>query len=1126
MIGRSKSSASTLLIFLAILLLSFAVWGQANSTQVPVVSGHTPGSVQLQLNQSVHHRIPGGQSDFYVVTLKAGQFVRFAMSPPAVAAVIRFFSPGNEKLVELNLPLQGRSQEPLCWVAKTSGEYRLEISVSGEALSAYEYEIRLAELRAAVADDQNRISAQQLFEQARGLTANSEYAGVVEMLERALVLSRGVKDREREAAALRGIGAAYAGLDQYEKAIDYDEQALALAREIKDRQSEGNTLNKLGMAYSHLSQFEKAIDYDEQALAIAREIKNRQSEGNALNNLGVAYDSLSKYEKAIDYDQQALAIGREIKDRQTEAKTLAHLGAVYSDMGQYEKAIDYEEQALAIAREVKDRQREGITLSNLGSAYLYLSKYEKAIGYYEQALAIVHEIKSREGEASILNDLSIVYYSLKQYEKAIGYYEQALAIAREIKDHQKEENALDNLGNAYSAMRQYEKAIGYYEHALAIAREIKDRQGEGAVLANLGEVYSKLRQYEKAIGYYEQALVIMREVKDRQSEGIVLSEIGDSYSGMGTYEKAIGHYEQALTIEREVKDRSTEAGSLDGLMEAWKGRNKPRMAVFYGKQAVNTVQSIRSDIHGLDPELQESFLNGNEKPYHTLADLLITQGRLTEAEQVLNLLKEEEYFDFVRRESSESSSLTRHADLTPDEAAWEKRYREIGDQLVALGTERGELLNKKSLTPEETKRLAQLDQDLAAGNAAFEKFLGELAEHFSITAEATAKIEQLREAQGIMEDLRELPKGTVAIYTLVGEDKYRSILVTPDVQKAYEYPIKAADLNRKVLGFRQATENPKLDPRPLGQELYKILVANLAEDLRQAKATTVMWSLDGALRYLPVAALFDGKRYLVEQYALSVFTPASNARLKDRPDRNWTAAGFGVTKAHEGASALPDVAIELNGIISQKPGQGILQGEVKLDDQFTEEAMRQTLLKHYPVVHIASHFRFQPGNETDSFLLLGDGNHLSLAELKNLPNLFGGVQLLTLSACNTGLGDTNGDGKEVEGLGVLAQRKGAKAVVASLWSVADVSTSLLMQEFYRTRKSSTITKVEALREAQLALLRGTVMSSQNAPAKRELLHEEVVKVGQPEASSFVVDPKTPYAHPYYWAPFFLMGNWL
>jgi CHAT domain-containing protein len=97
-----------------------------------------------------------------------------------------------------------------------------------------------------------------------------------------------------------------------------------------------------------------------------------------------------------------------------------------------------------------------------------------------------------------------------------------------------------------------------------------------------------------------------------------------------------------------------------------------------------------------------------------------------------------------------------------------------------------------------------------------------------------------------------------------------------------------------------------------------------------------------------------------------------------------------------------------------------------------------------PVVHVASPFQFQPGNETNSALLLGDGNFLSLAQIKTLPNVFGGVELLTLSACNTATGGSGANGTEIEGFGVLAQRQGAKAVVASLWPVFDTSTKELM----------------------------------------------------------------------------------
>src|SRR5205085_8206955 len=142
------------------------------------------------------------------------------------------------------------------------------------------------------------------------------------------------------------------------------------------------------------------------------------------------------------------------------------------------------------------------------------------------------------------------------------------------------------------------------------------------------------------------------------------------------------------------------------------------------------------------------------------------------------------------------------------------------------------------------------------------------------------------------------------------------------------------------------------------------------------------------------------------------------------------------------------------------------------------------------------------------------GQRLSLAQLKTATNLFGGVELLTLSACETAVGGTGADGKEVEGFAVLAQRQGAKAVIASLWPVADRSTRQLMQHFYQLHNAQPGTpKVESLRQAQLALLRGTAADTE-ASTQRGL-------GGQ------LVTARTsgaPSAHPYFWAPFILIGN--
>jgi len=1142
-------------------LPSRALLALALSTLVPGLYAQT---TPLRPGVTIEEDLSAGQVRCYSLRLKAQQFLRAVVRQRNPAVVIELLTPRGEKALDVDT--SGFSKPArILWVSQTSGAYRINVSVPDKTAVASHYEITLEELRAADTDDEKRVEAERLFTQGLSEVRGNAREQAIATFMRALDLYRGVRDREREEDVLTAVGSACRDSSQRDKAIGYYEEALAISREIKDRRGEVLTLIELGIAYGNLSQNGKAIDYYEQALAIARDIKDRSGEGSALKNLGNAYMSLSKYEKAISYQEKALAIFREVKDRNAEGRALANLGVEYDRLSQYDKAIGYYDQALAIFRMVRDRRAEGMCLYALGTAYENLSQYERGIGHDEQALAISQEVNDRRFQGNVLIALGLDHADLGQYEKALRYYQQALAIERDVRDRLGESTTLFNMGNtytdlgefknsiiyeeqalaiqreinepwgeglalmnlgwSYSKLKQYEKAIGYEEQALVIQREIKDRKGEGETLENLGDAYHGLSQHGKAIGYEEQALTIAREIKNRQGEIWALNDLGAAYHSLGRNEQAIGYYEQALAVSREVKDRNRESGALTGLMDIWRTSGKPDLAIFYGKQAVNAVQSMRSDIRGLGQELQRSFLKGNEEPYHKLAEILIVQGRLAEAEQVLALLKEEEYFQYIRRAADETSSLNRRVDLTPDEAEYEKRYREIGDRLMAIGAERGKLLDMKTRTPEQSQRLAQLEQDLAVGNQAFEHFLDDLAQHFSAKPEMTGRIEDLREAQGIMEDLRELPAGTVAIFTLIGDDKFHAILRTPDAQKAYEYPISAADLNRKILEFHEVIQDPKLDPRPLGQELYKILIGGMAEDLRQAKAQTLMWSLDGALRYVPLAALYDGKQYLIEQYRLSVMTLASNTRLKDHPDQVWKAAGFGVTKGFEDASVLPSVSSELAGIITTKPGDGgVLAGEIKLDDQFTQQSMRETLLKRYPVVHIASHFRFQPGNDAKSFLLLGDGRHLSLAELRTSANLFGGVQLLTLSACNTGVGD----GTEVEGFGTLAQRQGAKAVVASLWPVADASTSRLMQEFYRIRESSVgITKLEALRQAQLELLRGEAQIHADGERDRGLvpIRESSGATG-PEAPSFPVNANAPYAHPFYWAPFFLMGNWL
>jgi CHAT domain-containing protein len=241
---------------------------------------------------------------------------------------------------------------------------------------------------------------------------------------------------------------------------------------------------------------------------------------------------------------------------------------------------------------------------------------------------------------------------------------------------------------------------------------------------------------------------------------------------------------------------------------------------------------------------------------------------------------------------------------------------------------------------------------------------------------------------------------------------------------------------------------------------------------------------------------------------------------------NLSAAAMGISRKYEeGLPALPAVEDELDDVVKDTRVQetnGVLPGSILLNGQFTEKAMESELGRGRGVVHIASHFVFKPGDDSQSYLLLagkdegGTGYHLTVADFRDNQKLdLDNTDLLTLSACETGMSGNASNGREVDGLEMTAQLKGAKAVISSLWEVNDASTGELMADFYKRWASGggKVAKVEALRQAQLDLLLGNARLGADGGGRGFVK----TKGG--------IDAPTGYSHPYYWAPFVLMGNW-
>jgi CHAT domain-containing protein/Tfp pilus assembly protein PilF len=1109
--------------------------------------------LMLEPGKPLERNLAGGEKHIYEIRAEAGLFVHMEVEQLGIDVGLTLYGPDDKPIASMDSPNGNFGPEKISTITAAPGVYRLEVASGYKNAHASCYRVKVDLPQAPNDQDRARTSAERIFFEAvqlAGQGSADSLRGAIEKYMATLPLWHAAGDAYEAGLTQQTMGGIYAGLGEKQKALNHYAQALALERAAGDQVGEAITLASTGSAYNDLGEKQKALNCYTQALAPNRAVGNQTGQAETLNNIGLIYDSLGENQKALDNYTQALSMEHALGNQAAEGTIFSNIGKIYSGLGEKQKALECFNQALPLVRAAGDRSVEAVTLNNIGEVYDSLGEKQKALEYFNLVLPLVRAVENHFGEAVTLVSIGSIYDDLGEKQKALEYYAQALPLERAVGDQAGEGRVFNGIAGVYEQLGERQKAQDYYAQALPLFHAVADRAGEGAVLTNMGGIYADTGELQKALEHFNRALPLKRAVGDRSGEAVTLVRIGMAYSAFGDSQKALDYFHQALPLERATGNRSWEAVTLscighiynaqgerqkaleqynqalalflavrdplrqtivlDRLMKIWLDEKQPETAAFFGKQAVNNIQQIRTNIRGLEKGAQQSFLQSNAEIYRMLADILITRGRLPEAEQVLDLLKDEEYFEFVRRDERQAASLSAPIALTKVESELNNEYEERANRIIAIANEWAELHAKPSRTPEEEKHLSELSAKLETENQAWNKFLNGLDVELDQLAQVQATVGNLQESASKMQRaLRELGPGTVALYTLASEGKYRVILVTPDTQIAHEYPIKAADLHEKVTAFRDALLNPRSNPVPKAQELYKILFGPVAKDLEDVHATTLMWSLDSELRYIPLSALHDGRGYLVEKYLNVVFTPASIAGLAAPPIAGQRhGLGMGVSKSYGGMSALPAVPAELHAVIREAgtaDSTGVMPGHTMIDDTFTEENLKEALSQKYQLVHIASHFVFGAGNDTDSYLLLGGkeagGQRLTLAEINDDPRIsFSDVELLTLSACNTAL-NIPGDGHEVDGLGMLAQRKGAKAVMATLWSVFDPSTSELMQDFYRDwTTGSSVSKAEALRRAQLALLYG---------------------VSDMTASS----TKPSYAHPYYWAPFILTGNW-
>ncbi len=820
---------------------------------------------------------------------------------------------------------------------------------------------------------------------------------------------------------------------------------------------------------------------------------------------------------------EGLSVGRDAKQL-AGAAMMTNLGAIYESKGEYEKSIEFYELITILSQgnreflskeqdfESKEKhqatvKQEAAAYNNLGLLNFKFSRYDKSLASYQKALELLEllspdSLERMKGEASTFNNIGQLFNALARFELCMEYFQKALILKQNLNDKQGQFIVLNNLGTANNLPGKYKLAIQYYNQAVTLARQLKDKRGEAVTLNNLATAKRALGDFVGAKSLLEQSLKLSSETNNLNNRAFVLNNSGLLSIGQGKFAEAVTYYQEALKIFQTLGNRAAEAVALNNLMFAYEKLNQPRLAIFFGKQSINLTQELRSEIAKLDKETQNAFLQSRAETYRKLANLLIAEGSFLTAQEVLAMLKEDEYSTFVRRDAEEIKKLSLRAGLRDEEKNALLKYEELAGNLTKIGSDfikLEELKNKEGADFTQLNKYNALKAKLEAANAAFRLFLEkDLAQELG--KEVKRQIEIDRSLQG---KLREWGNGTVALYTVTTAERYRIILTTPTSQIDGKTDIPIADLNKKIFDFREALQNPSVDPRPLGKELYDILLKPIEKELNNPEIKTLLWSLDGTLRYIPMAALSpDGKSYLAEKYQNVVITSMTRGSLREEVNPNWQLLAGGVTNPSKvtepngtqeiSFGGLPKVKDELlaivkNDEVTNQKGKRLIDEEFKLSALEDGMSQRITDKPKYNVIHFATHFRL--GSDLGrSFLLLGNNQALTLDQVSDNASLnFGGIELVTLSACNTGFGTTienrlqikpeerkqleQNNGIEVDSLATFIEQRSAKAVLASLWSVADESTSLLMSEFYRLKKENPkLTKAEAMQKAQILMI--------------------------------------------------------
>lgn len=814
----------------------------------------------------------------------------------------------------------------------------------------------------------------------------------------------------------------------------------------------------------------------------------------------------------------ASAVRRLGPDALDTSYALARVARIHLRLGETAQAASEAERVLQIRRTVlgEDNAQTVNAWQDVAKTQLANNRLGRSVAAAQAAHRVCQSIPGGVPASCVAHQLdhARALLALGQAGEALAQAERAAALARshgEMGDDERgalmisaqalralgrqaqAEDTLAGLARRVAALPD-PVASGQLEIELALDTVRAERAGIGAaelaVLAERGGVLAQRVGEQRGLSHpaYAGALLDAAELNARGARRALART--QSARAM-----AIGLANRATLLQARAAAQLSELGD-----EA--------QAVFLGKLAVNALQAARENTTGLPVEQQHSFVQLKKEAYQRLVDRLLDRQRIGEAERVLAMVEENEFHDLVRGAGAgDGSRDVRVARLRFDgvDEAPERQFA-----LRARSLEQAAQTLAQARTHQAQGRPGG-SAELAAAQGTLQGLLDEATADWGVPARPNgmAATGAAPGPAGEAEPGRAaLPPGRLHLTYLPGGHRMRLVVQHGSIARVVTLDVDEAGLVRDIALLRRLAQDPGKDARAQAQRLFHQLLGPVLPEL--ARARTLTLSLGGVLRYLPFAMLHDGRRWLVERLPLQVAGSAdidsAAARLAG-PPRPRSVALFGQSQASGDLPALPFVARELQAVGAIGKA-GSIPSHTYLDAGFTAAALERALQRN-SMVHIASHFVLRPGRDDGSYLVLGKGQQLSLAELAQARFSFTGLDLLTLSACETAVpAGVDATGRELASLAWLARERGARHVLASLWRVSDRSTATLMADFYRALERGA-GKPDALRAAQLRQIR---RAQSSGPGQAR---------GLKAIDALAVAPA--HGHPYYWAGFTLLG---